>query len=261
MRNEGIPKFLTVCTLSLLVLLFLNLAALHTVRRQYGAGTQSAASIFNISGQIHEWFGYLAKWKELVAENKVFSVTAQQYVAAQAQIQTLQAENDTLRKSAGLSVRLKRKLVPAGIFDVSLMPDGYHALINKGFTDGVALNQAVISPEGSLVGIVAAVFPSSARVMLVSDPAFSATVRVLDGQTSGILRGALTNGLTLSLVTQSDHITEGDTLVTSGTDLIPAGLVVGTVRHVDNNDTQLFKGVAVNPSMNPSESAVLVVEQ
>jgi rod shape-determining protein MreC len=261
MRNEGIIKTLAISTIALVILVVLNNFALGVVRRQYAPGTSSGVSIFNLSGQVNEWFGYVQRWKDLTAENASLSGTAKQYVSVQAQLQELQAENDILRKTAGLSVRLKRRLVPAGIFDVSLMPDGYHALLNKGTSDGVAVGQAIISPEGILVGKVAAAFPSSSRVMLVMDPAFSATVRVLSGQTSGILRGALADGMNLSLVTQSDAITEGDTLVTTGNDLVPAGLVIGTVRLVENNDTQLFKKVSVNPAMNPSQGSVLVVEQ
>lgn len=261
MRNEGIIKTLTICTITLIVLMIFNNLALRAVRRQYTIGSSSAASLFNISGQLHEWATYVQRWKDLVSQNKAFTLSEQQYISAEAEIQSLKTENDTLRKSQGLATHLKRTLVPAGIFGVSLMPDGYHALINKGTTDGVAVGQAVISPQGVLFGTVAAVFPSSARVVLITDPGFSATVQVLNGQTSGIVRGAFANGLALSLITQSDQITEGDTLITSGTDLIPAGLVVGTVRHVDNNDTQMFKGVAVNPSMDLSTGSVLVIER
>lgn len=261
MRNEGITKTLAVSAIALVVLIILNAFALHAVRRQYAVGSTSGASLFNVFGQIHEWAGYVEHWKELAVQNASLTETAKQYVSAQGQIQSLQIENDTLRKSAGLATRLKRKLVPGGIYDISMMPDGYHALINKGAQDGVSLGQAVISPDAVLIGKVSAVFPGSSQVVLVTDPSFSVTVRVLNGQTSGILRGALANGLVLTLVTQSDQITEGDTLITSGNDILPAGLVAGVVRHVDNNDTQLFKGVAVNPSMDLSSGTILVIEQ
>ena len=50
-------------------------------------------------------------------------------------------------------------------------------------------------------------------------------------------------------IVQTDEIKEGDTIVSSGNDLFPAGLIVGMVRHVQANETQLFKGVSVTPAI------------
>ncbi len=262
MRNEGIVKFLFLCSLCLVAAVILNIFLLPQVRRQF-APSQAGASIFNISAQIHEWSSYIARWKSLSLENDTLRASADKYIAAEARIQSLEAENEILRKSMSLSSRLKREFIPAGIYQISLTPDGYHALINKGEADGLAVGQAVISEEGLLVGKIAAVSSSSSRVMLVSDPGFSATIKVLNGQARGILRGALNEGLTLDLITQSDEIKEEDVLVTTGDDLIPPGLAAGVVRNVENNDTQLFKKVKVNPAIDPSRviGAVLVVQQ
>lgn len=262
MRNEGIVKFLFFCGLGLVAAVVLNIFLLSKVRLQFAPG-HIGASVFNISAQIHEWSGYLERWKNLSLENEAFRASADKYIAAEAKIQYLETENETLRKSIGLSSRLNRKFIPAGIYQISLTPDGYHALINRGEQAGLSVGQAVISEEGLLVGKVTAVFSSSSRVMLVSDPGFSATVKVLNGQARGILRGALSEGLALDLITQSDEIKEEDVLVTTGDDLIPPGLVAGIVRNVENNDTQLFKKVRVNPAIDPSQAvgAVLVVRQ
>jgi rod shape-determining protein MreC len=243
------------------VLVGLNAFVLHMVRRQYAPG-QSGAALYSLSGQIHEWAFYVHDWKQLTQENSALRDTAAKYTAALAEIQNLQSENDTLRKTANLSTKLKRHVVPAGLFGVTLTPSGYHALLNKGSNDGVMVGQAVVSPEGMLIGKISSVFSSSAQVMLSEDPAFSVTVKVLDGTTSGILRGALSEGLNLELITQSDPISENDTLVTTGDDLIPGGLVAGTVRNVQNNETQLFKKVKVSPAADPSQTgSVAVIER
>lgn len=261
MRSEGTLKFLGICTAVLAVCVILNVLALGAVRRQYAPGTSAAASLFDISGQIHEWGVYISKWKQLAAENEALRASVERRLSTDALLRSLQAENDSLRKANGLSVRLKRDLLPAGIFDVSLTPNGYHALINKGENDGLKENQAVISLEGILIGKISALFPSSSQVMLVTHPDFSVTVKVLDGEASGIARGDLGDGIDLDLITQSDEIKEGDVLVTTGNDLLPAGLIVGTVRNVQDNDTQLFKKVKVNPAMDPGQGSVAVIKQ
>lgn len=261
MRSEGTLKYLGICTAILVALVILNVLILGGVRRQYAPGTATAASLFNISGQMHEWGTYITKWKRLAAENEALKSLVEKQLSTDALVRSLQAENDSLRKANGLSDRLRRDLIPAGIFDVSLTPGGHHALINKGKDDGLREGQVVISMEGILIGRISALFSSSSKVMLVTHPDFSVTVKVLDGLSSGIARGALSEGIDLDLITQSDEITEGNILVTTGNDLLPAGLIVGTVRNVQNNDTQLFKKVKVNPAMDPSQGSVAVIKQ
>ena len=56
-------------------------------------------------------------------------------------------------------------------------------------------------------------------------------------------------GLYFDLIVQSDLIKEGDVVVSSGTDLVPPALVVGTVSHVETKDTDLFKKVKIKPAM------------
>ena len=260
MRNENLPKFLLVSAIVLVALMGLNVFALHAVRRQYAPAESTVVSAFNVAGQVREWFGYIKQWKDLSAENARLRDLVSHYVSTTATIESLQAENDALKKTAGLAVRLKRHVLPAGIFSISLSPDGYHALINKGSADDVIAGQTIISPAGELVGKVIAVFPISSQVMLLTDPAFSVTAKVLSGQTSGIVHGTLADGMSFDLVTQADTISEGDTIVTTGDDIIPAGLIVGTVRSVQNNDTQLFKKVTINPAIQLGQGPVAVIQ-
>jgi len=260
MHKWGISKFLFVLVIILVVLMTINVVVLHAVRRQYAIGTSATASLFNISGQIREWFGYVKKWKDLSAENAQLRDLVERRISTTATIESLQIENDTLKKTANLALSLKRHLLPVGIFNISLAPDGYRALINKGSTNGVTVGQTIISTAGELMGKVITVFPTSSQVMLIADPAFSVTARVLNGQTSGIIRGALADGLNLEFVTQADTILEGDIIVTTGDDMIPAGLVIGVVRRIENNDTRLFKKIYINPSIQPGQGSVVVIQ-
>lgn len=260
MRNEGISKFLFITTIVLAVVLVLNIVGLHMVRRQYAPNTTAGASLFNLSGQAREWSGYIRRWRDLANENARLRDLVAQNVSSKTTIDLLQADNDLLRKSMGLGNKLNRHLLPAGIFGVSLATDGYSALINKGSTSSVMVGQVVASPTGELIGRVTNVFSTSSRVMLISDPAFSVTAKVLGGQTSGIAHGALADGLNFDLVTQADTISEGDTIVTTGNDLVPAGLVVGVVQQVNNNDTQLFKKIRISPSIQPGQGSVVVIQ-
>jgi len=48
-------------------------------------------------------------------------------------------------------------------------------------------------------------------------------------------------------VVQTDDIKEGDTLVSSGDDMLPAGLIIGIVSQVNSNTAKLFKEVSIAP--------------
>ncbi len=260
MRNEGILKFILGIGAILFSLIILNLVALHTVRRQYSPANSAAASILNFSGQTKEWLVYFKKWKSLSSENGHLKELLSETLSAKSIDESFRIESDNLKKTNNLSKRLRHELVPAGIFDFSLTPDGYHALINKGSTNGILVGQTIVSLEGELVGRVTSVFSNSSQVSLLTDTNFSVTGRVLGGETSGIIHGALSNGLNFDLVTQSDTISEGDTIITTGDDMVPAGIVIGTVKNVQDNDTQLFKKIIVDPSMNLGQGSVAVIK-
>ncbi|MBP9822149.1 MAG: rod shape-determining protein MreC [Candidatus Pacebacteria bacterium] len=260
MRNEGIPKFLFIAGAILIVLMTINVFTLHSVRRQYAPASRINASLFDFVGQTKEWFDYFYHWKDLASENEKLRNQLAGYTAIKATVGALQIENDDLKKISGISKRLDRHLLPAGIFDFYLAPDGYSALINKGSLDKVSVGQTVISLNNEIMGRVTAVFPNSSKVILVMDPSFTVTGKVLGGQTSGIVHGALVDGLNFDLVTQADSVSEGDVIVTTGNDMIPAGLVIGVVRVVENNDTQLFKKVSIKPAIQLTQGSVVVVQ-
>lgn len=257
------PRLGTNLLAAVIVVVFLavslNAFLLHRLRLQYAPFSTVRAQWYNVAGQLHEEFDYIRHWQELADQVQGLKDQLQQARVTQASLQSLQTENDFLRKSLGLKSSLNRAVIPAGIFNISLDPTGYSALINKGSQDRVAPGAFVVSANGVLVGKIETVFADSARVQLISDPAFSITVKVMGGGASGIARGALANGMSLDLIVQTDQLSEGDTLVSTGNDMAPVGLIVGTVANVKANDTQLFKKVTVKPAADLSDGNVLVV--
>lgn len=260
MRPRGGLPLLSVVIIVVLGFLSLNAYVLHRMRTVYAPFAIARARWYDAAGQAHELLDYIGHWQNLAKENQDLKDQLRQATVNEASVQALQSQNDFLQKSLGLKTSLDKNVIPAGLFNVSLTPTGYAALVNKGSRDGVSAGSPVISASGVLVGRIQAVFPSSAQVMLVSDPAFSVTVRVLNGSASGIARGALSNGLNLDLIVQTDQISEGDTLVSTGNDSTPAGLVVGTVSNVQTNTTQLFKKVSVTPAADLFSAAVIIIQ-
>lgn len=178
-----------------------------------------------------------------------------------AKIDNLESENDFLRRADRISNKLDYSIVYAGIFNLNLASTGYNVLLNKGIGDGISEGDVVITAEGILVGKIQKVMQNFSRVLFISDSEFKITVKVISSNTAGIARGALIDGMHLDFVTQEDEITEGDTLVSTGNDMFPPALIIGSVDHVESNTTQMFKNVRIRPAIKDIQlGRVLVIK-
>lgn len=150
-------------------------------------------------------------------------------------------DNELLRKQLGLDVAGAPKEVAAEV--VAFAPDSYRQFvtINKGSRSGIAPGMAVLS-QGVLMGTILDVQPSSARIMLVSDPEFKLTAKDQDTGAVGIVEGQLGSGLQLNDIAQNDTMKAGDTVTTSGLGgVVPAGLVIGELESVDTRANAVFQ--------------------
>jgi rod shape-determining protein MreC len=139
--------------------------------------------------------------------------------------------------------------------------------LDKGESDGVALDAPVMSPTG-VVGRVFAVGPHAARVQVLLDRDSGAGVLVERSRVPGVVSGQVSGpeagaeDLVLKYVAERADVVVGDVVVTSGLDRIyPKGLVVGRVRFVGKG-SGLFRDIRVEPSARFDRlEEVLVVRQ
>ncbi len=116
--------------------------------------------------------------------------------------------------------------------------------VDKGSNDGVAEGQPVIA-GGGLVGRVDAVTGRQAVIQLITDDGSSIGARVNEVRgTSGLLQPEVgdPDDLRLDLVARVDNVDEDQTIVTAGSSSdrfpssLPAGLPIGRVTEIDDND-------------------------
>ena len=161
----------------------------------------------------------------------------------------LKNENDFLRKAINIAPRFEKEVSYANIFYFQLGSDGYDVLLNKGTSDGIFDGDIIITEGGVLIGKVEKAYGDFSRALVVGDTDFSVAVKILSSDTVGVARGVLAQGMYLDLIVQSDLVKEGDIVVSSGMDLVPPALVVGTVSYVETNEIDLFKKVKIRPAM------------
>lgn len=204
----------------------------------------------------------VGKWRNLTKENEELISKNRDLTLRLAKCDDLVNENQFLRKSLNISTRFKQPVVYGSIFNLSLNPDGYNVLLNKGSNDGVSENGVVITSEGLLVGRVEKVFETYSRVLYISDPKFKVIAKIVNSNTAGIAKGALNEGMQFDLIVQGDEIKEGDMVISTGNDFFPPALIIGSVEHVQVNDIELFKKVRIRPAVKDLPvGRVLVLEK
>lgn len=123
------------------------------------------------------------------------------------------------------------------------------AIIDKGRSDGIRPDMAVIAPEG-LVGKVYSVGSHQATILYLIDPRGAARARVDGGRDAGIVRGRGAGvPLVFDYVGVNADAEEGDTVVTSGYDggIFPAGIPIGSIVDVSGDARQASKDIEVEP--------------
>ncbi|MFG2904957.1 rod shape-determining protein MreC [Kitasatospora sp. NPDC048286] len=121
--------------------------------------------------------------------------------------------------------------------------------IDAGSDDGLTRDMTVINGQG-LVGRITTVAPTTATVLLASDPGFSAGTRLEGTGEIGFASGGGDSPMKVSLLNGKAQVKAGDRLVTfgsqSGRPFVP-GVPVGKVTEVQANAGQLTKTVLVEP--------------
>ncbi|MFJ9517806.1 rod shape-determining protein MreC [Kitasatospora sp. NPDC101801] len=121
--------------------------------------------------------------------------------------------------------------------------------IDAGSDDGLTRDMTVINGQG-LVGRITTIAPTTATVLLASDPGFSVGTRMEGSGEIGFANGQGTGPMKVSLLNGKAQVKAGDRLVTfgsqSGRPFVP-GVPVGKVVEVEATPGQLTKTVLVEP--------------
>jgi rod shape-determining protein MreC len=159
----------------------------------------------------------------------------------------LKQENIRLRKMLAFSITEPRRVAVASVVSKSGPRWARTVVINRGTNDGVEKDMAAITPEG-LVGKVLDSGPSYSTVLLMTDPLFSASLRLEQERADAVYSGTGRTLGVLKYLSTDVPVNEGDLLVTSGLDaLFPPGVSAAVVRKVRTDPDELFHYVEVEP--------------
>jgi rod shape-determining protein MreC len=137
----------------------------------------------------------------------------------------------------------------------------HYVTVDRGSDDGIAIGMPVVTARG-LVGSVISVYPTSARVMLLTEVASSVSALVQSSRATGVVQGQAQRGMVMRYVEQSVQVQVGDIILTSGLGgNFPKGLLIGQVTAVDRNDVDMFQEVQLRSAVDFDRlESVLVIQ-
>ncbi|MGM7274067.1 rod shape-determining protein MreC [Weissella confusa] len=206
-----------------------------------------------VSGGYEAVSGLLNTYKE----NQALTEKVDDFAQAKVQLQTLQAENRALKDQLQIENTLTDyKVVNAVV--ISRSPSNWQSqlIVNKGSNAGIKKGMSVMG-SGGLIGRVSEVNTTNAKVELLSDDSqvadrFAIRVANKDGE---VVDGIVTsfnqekNLIVMGQITSDVALEKGDLVTTSGLGgVTPAGLYVGKVQKISQDDYGLSKKIYIKPA-------------
>ncbi len=210
---------------------------------------------FEFGGEVADFF---TRHHVLLSENKTLRETRQRDGALLARLQSLQSENEELRKLAGLRHPPGYQPETAEILSTPRDPFSRRVYLDKGENASIQAGWPVVDSQG-LVGQVTRVYPLSSEVTLISDREQAVPVQIQrTGQRMLVFGGGDTMEVRY-LPTHTD-IQAGDVLETSGIDRVyPAGLAVAKIVRVIRPADNPYARVSCQPIAGVEKSRALMV--
>jgi rod shape-determining protein MreC len=211
-----------------------------------------------IDGVRGVWTGYIAL-QQVQQENTALK---QELQSVQVRLQQERAEaqrTDNLRQLLELRERANLDTVAAEVIAGAASPDFKTVTIDKGSSDSLETDMAVISPAG-VVGRVILPSRRASKVQLLIDRNAAAGALIERTRVQGVVVGTGDGSLHMQYVPGTADVKTGDLVVTSGIDgIFPKGFVIGTIEHADRG-AGAYHEIVIRPAVDFSRlEEVLIV--
>jgi rod shape-determining protein MreC len=203
------------------------------------------------------WQNYFALQQTRQENQQLRTEVAQLRVGLQ-QERALAEQSRMLQKLLDMKMETQLKTTAAYVIAGGASPDFRTATIDKGTSDGLRPDMAVISPAG-VVGRIILPTSRAAKIQLLIDRDAAAGAVTERSRAQGVVVGTGTS-LRFDHVPGTADIKVGDRVVTSGIEgIYPKGFEIGQIESIDRRSGD-FSAVIIRPTVEFSSiEAVLVV--
>ena len=204
------------------------------------------------------WQNYV-DLRQIGRENEALKQRISQLEVALQRERALAGQTRVLQELLHLKNETPLATMPAAVIASGASPDFRTMTLDKGSSQGLHADMAVIAPEG-IVGRVILPTPRAAKVQLITDRNAAAAGLVERTRAQGVVVGNGTDRVRLEYVPGTADLKIGDRVVTSGIDgIYPKGFVIGQIESIERRSGD-FSNVVVRPAVNLSAlETVLVV--
>lgn len=210
-----------------------------------------------VSGGVASLWEKYTSIDDVMAENETLKAENAELRQQMVDYDRVKAENQAYKALESIqSQRPEMSYLSSFVIGRDPLDSFYGFTLDRGTLDGVAVNDAVVSDQGYLLGMVVEAEPTSCKVMTILHPNFNAAGVVSRTRENGILNGNTTyaaDGLcTLTNLERSTETHAGDQVITTGLGgVFPPDLLVGTVQDVVPETSGKSSIAVVRPGADP----------
>ena len=210
-----------------------------------------------VSGGVASLWEKYTSIDDVMAENETLKAENAELRQQMVDYDRVKAENQAYKALESIqSQRPEMSYLSSFVIGRDPLDSFYGFTLDRGTLDGVAVNDAVVSDQGYLLGMVVEAEPTSCKVMTILHPSFSAAGVVSRTRENGIINGSTDYaGDGLCVLTNLERATEtkmGDQVITTGLGgVFPPDLLVGTVQKVEPEVSGKSSIAVVRPGADP----------
>lgn len=189
-----------------------------------------------VSGGVASLWEKYTSIDDVMAENETLKAENAELRQQMVDYDRVKAENQAYKALESIqSQRPEMSYLSSFVIGRDPLDSFYGFTLDRGTLDGVAVNDAVVSDQGYLLGMVVEAEPTSCKVMTILHPNFNAAGVVSRTRDNGIVTGSseyAADGLCMLTNLARNTLTEkSDQVVTTGLGgVFPADLLVGVVQ-------------------------------
>ena len=191
-----------------------------------------------VSGGVASLWEKYTSIDDVMAENETLKAENAELRQQMVDYDRVKAENQAYKALESIqSQRPEMSYLSSFVIGRDPLDSFYGFTLDRGTLDGVAVNDAVVSDQGYLLGMVVEVEATSCKVMTILHPNFNAAGVVSRTRDNGIITGsadyAADGACVLTNLNRNTLTQKSDQVITTGLGgVFPADVLVGVVKEV-----------------------------